>query len=111
MLTAIHDATVTPSKGSRIDLHSLAPRLAADLVSAVVIPQSICLVNDGSADALLLDFSPHLFAEIECLSKRLVCNEPVTMQPTSIAITPAGDGPLSNAIAHAHQRLDRAGIP
>jgi hypothetical protein len=47
MLTRINEASLTPSEGYRMDPYSLAPSLAGDLVDAVVIPQSVCLVTDG----------------------------------------------------------------
>jgi len=118
MFTCIDEATLTPRKGYRIDPHSLAPCLAGDLVNAVVIPQSITLVTDGSANALLSDFSPQTFSEIARLAKRLDADAEEVESTTTSATPPSstessshGKGPLSNAIALAHRRLDEAGIP
>ena len=119
MFTCIDEATLTPRKGYRIDPHSLAPCLAGDLVNAVVIPQSITLVTDGSANDLLSDFSPQTFSEIARLAKRLDADAEEEVASTTTSATPPlstetssyGKGSLSNAIALAHLRLDEAGIP
>ncbi len=110
MLTRINEASLTPSEGYLIDPYSLAPSLAGDLVDAVVIPQSVCLITDGSADGLLSDFDEETFSELDRLVKRLEDRDALTTaaQSTPIAPTPAGRGPFSNAIASAHRRLDEA---
>ena len=115
MLTCISEAALSPSEGFSIHVHSLAPNLAADLVTAVVIPQSAFLFADGSAaDGLLSDLNQATFSELDRLVYRLesqaLMASATAVQPTTIASTPDGRGPFSNAIASAHRRLDEAGI-
>mmetsp|Transcript_19450 Transcript_19450/g.43235 ORF Transcript_19450/g.43235 Transcript_19450/m.43235 type:complete len:829 (-) Transcript_19450:193-2679(-) len=113
MLICISNASLSPSGGYSIDPYSLAPNLAADLVNAVVIPQLVYLITDGSADGLLSDFDQITFSEIERLAKRLAPQEQESSKMKGIATvvtSNAGRGPFSSAISSAHHRLDEEGI-
>ncbi|CAB9522771.1 expressed unknown protein [Seminavis robusta] len=117
LLTDVHNAVLCPSEGYRIDPHSVAPRLASDLVDAIVIPLFLFLVKDDNCDSLVSDLND--FQELERLVQRLEAHAALPPgKPTragqrheSSTLITGGEGPFSKAVATAHQRLDEAGVP
>lgn len=124
MLTCIHDAVLTPSEPTCINLHSVAPALASDLIDAVVVPQFVSLVDNQHSDDLLswveLCFCEETFTEIDRLIQRLQSSACLPSKRGDSLPKPNSQTKRSTsqlqfalpmAIAHAHQRLDDAGVP
>lgn len=110
LFKCINEALTTPTckTGSLIEPHTLAKCLASDLMSAGVIPQTVLLVADGSADSLLSDIDDETYAELNRLQRRFEFCSVATSD--AVLSSPSGRGPFSNAIARAHCRLDEARI-
>ena len=120
MLERINEAMFTPAEVLETD--ALASKLASDLIDAVIIPQSVALVaaSGGNAADLLSDIDQDTYNEIDRLVARFEQNVYLTAKRSGSrsesvsslqAAPPTGKGPFSNAIARAHRRLDKAGVP
>lgn len=115
LFTYMHDAVLCPTKGYRIDPHTVAPLVGSALIDAVVIPQFLALVKDESCDSLLSDLKD--LRELERLIQRLETQaalppgKPIPYESPPNRSINEGQGPFQEAILRAHQRLDEAGVP